>query len=87
MYQKLNLKNIKTIAVQILIIGIPSYSVAVLTEKVIYVVPTIAMMMMVANSVEIGNSTSRNRIDTEDPVIEDEAMQQSSEGSEGGGLG
>jgi len=86
MYQKLNVKNIKTIVVQILIIGIPSYSVAVLTEKVIYVVPTIAMMM-VANSVEIGNSTSRNRIDTEDPVIEDEAMQQSSEGSEGGGLG
>ena len=85
MYQKLNVKNIKTIVVRILIIGIPSYSVAVITEKVIYVVPTIAMMMMVANSVEIGNTSSRNRIDTEDAVIEDEAIQQSSEGS-GGGL-
>ena len=57
-----------------------------LTEKVIYVVPTIAMVMMVANTVEIENSTSRNRIDAEDSVIEDEAIQQSSEGS-GGGLG
>lgn len=69
--------------VRILIIGMPSYSVAVFTEIVIYVVPTAAMMMIIANSVEFGNSTSRNRIDTEESVIEDEATQQSLEGSGG----
>ena len=68
--------------VRILIIGIPSYSVAVFTEIVIFVVPT-AAMMMIANWVEFGNSTSRNKIDTEESVIEDEATQQSLEGSGG----
>ena len=81
----MNVNNIKSIVVRILIIGIPSYSVAVFTEIVIYVVPTAAMMMMmIANSVEFGNSMSRNRIDTEETVIEDEATQKSLEGSGGG---
>lgn len=69
--------------VRILIIGMPSYSVAVFTEIVIYVVPTAAMIMMIGNSVEFGNSTSRNRIDTEESVIEDEATQKSLECSGG----
>ena len=69
--------------VRILIIGIPSYSVAVFTEIAIFVVPT-AAMMMIANSFEFGNSTSRNKIDTEESVIEDEATQKSLEGSGGG---
>jgi hypothetical protein len=79
----LNVNNIKSIVVRILIIGIPSYSVAVFTEIVIFVVPTAAMMMMIANSVEFGNSTSGNRTDTEESVIEDEATQKSLEGSGG----
>ena len=78
----MNVKNIKSIVVRILIIGIPSYSVAVFTEIVIFVVPT-AAMMMIANWVEFGNSTSRNRIDTDESVIEDEATQKSLEGSGG----
>ena len=81
MYQKSNVNNIKSIVVRILIIGIPSYSVAVFTEIVICVVPTVAMMMMTVNSVEFGNYTSRNRIDTEESVIDDEATQKSLEGS------
>ena len=77
----MNVNNIKSIEVRILIIGIPSYSVAVFTEIVICVVPTVAMMMMTVNSVEFGNYTSRNRIDTEESVIDDEATQKSLEGS------
>lgn len=65
------------------IIAIPSYSVAFLTEKVFYVVPTIAMMMIIANSVERGNITSRNRID-DDGAARDET---SSEGFSKGDAG
>ena len=56
---------------RICIIAIPSYVVAILTETVIYVVPTIAMMLMISNSVETGNSSNRNRID-DDNAMDDE---------------
>tara|TARA_B100000989_G_scaffold261310_1_gene212289 strand:+ start:2133 stop:2408 length:276 start_codon:yes stop_codon:yes gene_type:complete len=59
----LKLKNKRLILAKIFIIALPTYAVAFLTQKILYVVPTIAMMMMVANSIESGNMSNRNRID------------------------
>ena len=57
---KSKFNDIKLNVVKVLIIGIPSHSAAIFFEKIVYVVPTIAMMMMIANSVEMGHTTSRN---------------------------
>lgn len=59
----LGLSDQKLTFVRMVIIAIPSYLVAFMTEKIFYVVPTIAMMMIIANSVERGNITNQNRID------------------------
>ena len=67
----LKIKDKKLIFLRISIIAIPSYAVAILSEKIIYVVPTIAMMLMISNSVETGNSSSRNRIE-DDSAMDDE---------------
>ena len=75
--------DIKLNVAKIIIIGIPSYSVAIFSEKIVYVVPTIAMMMMIANSVELGHTTSRNRIDAEDSLTEEEGAQQSTDSAGG----
>lgn len=77
------LNDIKLNVVKVLIIGIPSYSVAIFSEKIVYVVPTIAMMMMISNSVEMGHTTSRNRIDGEDSLTEEEGAQQSTDSAGG----
>lgn len=61
----LNLSDQKLTFVRMVIVAIPSYAVAFMTEKVFYVVPTIAMMMIIAHSIERGNITNRNRIDDE----------------------
>jgi hypothetical protein len=66
-----------------LIIAIPSYAVAFMTEKVFYVVPTIAMMMIIANSIEQGNVTNRNRVD-EDAQSVDEGLSEGINEGEGG---
>lgn len=69
--EKLNfikIKDRKLILFKIILIAIPSYIIAFLTEKVTFVVPTIAMMMMIANSVEVGNITNRNRLEDETGV-------------------
>ena len=75
--------NKKLLLTKILIIGIPAYLVAFLTEKIIYVVPTIAMMLMIANSVETGNSSNRNRIE-EDGAVEDDGSSDGLNAGEGG---
>ena len=56
---------------RIAVIAIPSYAVAFYTEKVVYVVPTIAMMMMIANSVEHGTTSNRNRVDEDNGNVDD----------------
>ena len=69
--KKLNsikIKDRKLIFFKIFLIAVPSYIVAFLTEKVVFVVPTIAMMMMIANSIELGNTTNRNRIEDDSSV-------------------
>ena len=64
----LKIKDKKLIFLRISILAIPSYAVALLTEKIIYVVPTIAMMLMISNSVETGNSSNRNRIEDDNNI-------------------
>ena len=68
MFNSIKVKNRYLILLKITIIAIPSYSIAFLTEKVAFVVPTIAMMMMIANSVEVGNTTNRNRLEDETSI-------------------
>ena len=63
----------KLTLVRILIISIPSYAVAFMTEKIFYVVPTIAMMMIIAYSIENDNVSNRNRIDDNNTTSEDDA--------------
>jgi len=79
----LKIKDKKLIFLRISIIAIPSYAVAILSEKIIYVVPTIAMMLMISNSVETGNSSSRNRIE-DDSAMDDEGDSDGIGESEGG---
>ena len=63
----IKIKDGRLILFKIFLIAIPSYIVAFLTEKVTFVVPTIAMMM-IANSVEVGNTSNRNRLEDESAV-------------------
>ena len=67
----IKIKDRKLILFKIVLIAFPSYIIAFLTEKVAFVVPTIAMMMMIANSVEAGNTTNRNRLEDESSVESD----------------
>ena len=70
MFNSIKVKNGYLILLKITIIAIPSYIIAFLTEKVAFVVPTIAMMM-IANSVEVGNTTNRNRLEDETSIDND----------------
>ena len=65
------LENTKLTLLRIAVIAIPSYAVAFHTEKVFYVVPPIAMMMMIANSVEHGTTSNRNRVDEDNGNVDD----------------
>jgi hypothetical protein len=79
-------KKYKLIIFRILVVAIPSYTVAFYTEAIFYVVPTIAMMMMIANSAEIRTISNRSRIDENvtEEAADDAAL--SSDGlSEGNG--
>ncbi len=64
-FNLIKIENKKITLIKMLLVAIPSYIVAFTTEKVAYVVPTIAMMIMIANSVEVGNTTNRNRLEDE----------------------
>ena len=64
----IGIKDRKLIFLKIFLIAVPSYVIAFLTEKVVFVVPTIAMMMMIANSIESGNTSNRNRIEDDSSV-------------------
>ena len=64
---KLDLKsnNLKLFILRFLIVSIPSFLIAFLFEKITLVVPTIAMFIIIANSIETGSNTNRNRIDND----------------------
>ena len=55
--------KIKLILLRSFVVAIPSYTVAYLTEKVTLVVPTLAMFLLIANSIESGSVSNRNRIE------------------------
>ncbi|MBK92913.1 MAG: hypothetical protein CMP33_01060 [Rickettsiales bacterium] len=65
MLKLFNLDDKKLIIAKILVIGVPSYAVAFFTGKILYVVPTIALTIMIANSIDTGNTSSRNRLEEE----------------------
>jgi hypothetical protein len=67
----LAIENTRLTIFRMMLIAIPSYAVAFQTEKVFYVVPTIAMMMMIANSVEHGTTSNRNRVDEDTGNVDD----------------
>ena len=70
--------NLKLIFLKAAVVAIPAYSVALATEKVTLVVPTLAMFLLIANSIESGTTSSRNRID------EDGVSQEDSDVGDGG---
>jgi hypothetical protein len=51
--------NFKLLVLKLSIVLVPSYSVAYLTDKMVYVVPTLAAAPVVASSIE--NSPSKKR--------------------------
>ena len=65
MLKLFNLDDKKLLIAKILVIGVPSYAVAFFTGKILYVVPTIALTIMIANSIDTGNTSSRNRVEEE----------------------
>ena len=82
----LNLDDTKLTLVRMLVIAVPSYAVAFMTEKVFYVVPTIAMTMIIASAVEEGAVTSRNRLEDDVQSVDDASGDGLSEGDEGGAI-
>lgn len=82
----LNLEDTKLTLVRMLVIAVPSYAVAFMTGKVFYVVPTIAMTMIIANAVEEGTITSRNRLEDDAQSVDDASGEGLGEGDGGGAV-
>jgi hypothetical protein len=59
-------ENLKLIFAKVLIIAVPSFGIAFVTEKIHFIVPTIAMCLMIANSLEDEQTTFRNRLEEEE---------------------
>jgi hypothetical protein len=57
-----------------------------MTGKVFYVVPTIAMTMIIANAVEEGTITSRNRLEDDAQAVDDASGEGLGEGDGGGAV-
>ncbi len=71
MFGSLSIDNPRLTVARLLIVALPTYAVAGLTEKIFYIVPTIAMSLMVANAVESGSTSNRNRIEDEAGVADE----------------
>ena len=69
----LNIKSnsLKLFALRFFIVSITSFTIAFLSEKITLVVPTIALSLMIANSIETGSTTNRNRIDEDSSNMDD----------------
>ena len=70
--------KLKLIFIKAAVVAVPAYAAALATEKVTIVVPTLAMFLLIANSIESGTTSSRNRID------EDGVSQEDSDVGDGG---
>ena len=73
----MSIDNPRLTIARLLIVALPTYAVAGFTEKIFYIVPTIAMSLMVANAVESATTSNRNRIEDEAGVADE------SDGSDG----
>ncbi|MGK7663349.1 MULTISPECIES: hypothetical protein [unclassified Marinovum] len=63
--------QLKLAALKAMIVLLPSYTAALLTDKMVYVVPTLAAAGIFAASLESVQTTTRNRVDDEaDEAIE-----------------
>ena len=71
MFGSLSIDNPRLTIARLLIVALPTYAVAGLTEKIFYIVPTIVMSLMVANAVESGTTSNRNRIEDEAGVADE----------------
>ena len=76
----ISIDNPRVTFARVLTVALPTYAVAGLTEKIFYVVPTIAMSLMIANAIESATTSIRNRIEDEVGVVKDT---DSSEGLDG----
>lgn len=52
MFASLFIDNPRVTFARVLVVALPTYTIAGLTEKFFYIVPTIAMTLMVANAIE-----------------------------------
>ena len=71
MFASLFINNPRVTVARVLVVALPTYAIAGLTEKIFYIVPTIAMTLMVANAIESGTTSSRNRIEDEQAIEDD----------------
>ena len=78
--------KIKLILLRSFVVAIPSYTIAYLTEKVTLVVPTLAMFLLIANSIESGSVSNRNRIEEDGSSMDDGDTGDGSLGETDGGI-
>lgn len=55
--------NLKAATVKALVVLVPSYTAAYLTEQMVYVVPTLAAAGFFASSLDLSNRNTSNRVD------------------------
>ena len=65
MFAVMNIKDKGLFFLKGSIVAIPSYLMAYLSQSITLVVPTIALCLLLANSIERGAISSRNRLDDE----------------------
>jgi hypothetical protein len=71
MFASLFIDNPRITFARVLVVALPTYAIAGLTEKMFYIVPTIAMTLMIANAIESGTTSNRNRIEDEQAIVDD----------------
>lgn len=62
----MNKNSLKAAIVKALIVMVPSYTAAYLTEKMVWVVPTLAAASFFAGTVQLGDAPIRRRVDEEE---------------------
>lgn len=67
--------HLKAAFTKALIVLIPSYTVAFLTEKMVYVVPTLAAAGFFASTLEVGKKSTINRVDEDADDGPDDSME------------
>ena len=66
------MKSINIASVKAAIVLVPSYLAAYLTEQMVYVVPTLAAASFFASSIDMGEGSTRTRVDENDDAEDGE---------------